>query len=277
MKPFCFSKNEIIESKYSSIHPLDLAVIRGYAIFDFFRTVSSQPLFLHEYLKRFAFSAKTAGLPLIYKEEELTEIIFQLIKINDLKEGGIRMILTGGISENNFTPSEGVLFIFCEPLKMPEKEKYQNGIKILSADYIRPLPEIKTTNYTLPCWLSLEWSNQGAEDVVYHHQGKVSEISRSNIFMVKEGKLITPKSNILEGITRSKVIGLAENAVIEDFSLQELLNAEEVFITSTTKRILPVTIIDNIHIGQGKPGPLTLELMDKFQKLENKFIYNHRQ
>ncbi|WP_375582980.1 aminotransferase class IV [Cyclobacterium xiamenense] len=268
MKPFCFAADRIIDSQEASLHPLDIGLIRGYAIFDFFRTVGRHPLFLEAYLNRFTTSAKKAGLALDYTQSELREIITELIEKNAHSDGGIRMILTGGLSANHFLPAKGQLFIFCEPLQLPAEEKYRNGVKLLSVDYVRPLAAIKTTNYTYPCWLSLDWSKQQAEDVVYHHAGRVSESSRSNIFMVRQGQLYTPNRDILWGITRDKVIQLAGEVSFADFGLEELFHAEEVFISSTTKRILPITQIDEVRIGTGKPGPVTKKLMADFLRME---------
>lgn len=267
-KPFCFSVDQIMFTPSASLHPLDIGLIRGYAIFDFFRTVGHKPLFLEAYLDRFITSAQKIYLPLDFDKSELENIILSLIAKNELVEGGVRMVLTGGVSENAFSPNRGSLFIFCEDLKMPAAEKYEQGVKLLSEEYVRPLPGIKTTNYTFPVWLSAQWKDQAAEDVIYHYNGVISESSRSNIFMVKNGEVATPKSNILLGVTRKQVFALADRTQERDISLTELLNADEVFMTSTTKRILPVTQIDGTLIKDGKPGPITQHLMERFKKLE---------
>lgn len=267
-KAFCFSGDKVVEASAASLHPLDIGLIRGYAIFDFFRTVNFQPLFLDAYLDRFIASAHSMHLPLSQTREELENIIFALIERNELQQGGIRMVLTGGVSDNHFSPTKGSLFIFCEELQMPSPDKYEQGVKLLSEEYVRPLSAIKTTNYTLPVWLSARWKEQAAEDVIYHFAGIVSESSRSNIFMVKNGEVATPKSNILLGVTRKNVLTLVDQVKERDISLTELLNADEVFMTSTTKRILPVTQIDGTLIKNGRPGPVTQELMEKFKKLE---------
>jgi branched-chain amino acid aminotransferase len=267
-KPYCFSVDQITTSTTASIHPLDIGLIRGYAIFDFFRTVDFQPVFLDAYLERFITSAQKMHLPLNFAKEELEEIILALIDKNELAQGGVRMLLTGGLSDNAFSPTKGNLFVFCEDLKMPGAEKYERGVKLLSEEYVRPLPGIKTTNYTLPVWLSAGWRELAAEDVIYHGNGVISESSRSNIFIVKDGEVATPKNNILLGVTRKKVLSLVDQAQVRDISLTETLNADEVFMTSTTKRILPVNQIDGTLINDGKPGPITQKLMTQFKTLE---------
>lgn len=268
IKPFCFSVDQIVPAQEAAVHPLDIGLIRGYAIFDFFRTANFQPLFLDAYLDRFMTSAQSLRLPLNFSKNDLKSIISSLIEKNELEQGGIRMVLTGGVSDNHFSPTTGSLFIFCETLHMPAAEKYERGVKLLSEEYIRPLSGIKTTNYTLPVWLSAGWKEQAAEDLIYHFNGVISESSRSNIFMVKNGELSTPVSNILFGVTRKNVLGLVGRAQERDITLTEILNSDEVFMTSTTKRILPVTQIDGTLIKDGRPGLVTQELMEKFGQLE---------
>ncbi|MBD8491189.1 aminotransferase class IV family protein [Echinicola sp. CAU 1574] len=270
MKPFCFSVDQITESPKASLHPMDIGLIRGYAVFDFFRTVNYTPLFLEAYLDRFIKSANKAHLNLRYDAKELEVIILQLIKKNNLEQGGIRMVLSGGVSDNHFSPANGSLYIFCEELLMPSSEKYNNGVNLVTVEYIRPIPEIKTTNYALPVFLSADWKEKNAEDVLYHHNGLISESSRSNIFMVKDGLISTPKSNILMGITRKNILALNDQIIVTDISLEKLVNADEVFMSSTTKRILPITRIDGKPIGKGQVGVYTKELMEDFKALENK-------
>ena len=268
MKPFCFADGKIIPTETATIHPMDLGLIRGFGIFDFFRTSGHTPLFLEHYLDRFSSSAEKTHIPLRYSREELRAIIAELIEKNDLQDGGLRMVLSGGISENHFSPAEGKLFIFAESLSMPSDEKYQQGIKLLTLEYVRPIAEIKTTNYTLPVWHSVNWKRLGAEDVLYHWNGVVSESSRSNFFMVKNGVVHTPDQHILMGITRKHILKIAGNVVIRPITLEEVWDADEAFISSTTKVLLPVTQLDDRKIGNGKPGPITLDILEKFKLLE---------
>ncbi len=273
MKPFCFADGSIIPTETASIHPMDLGLIRGYGIFDFFRTVNYKPLFLDHYLDRFTASAEKTYLPLGYSREELKTIISELIAKNDLKQGGIRMVLSGGVSENHFSPAKGKLFIFAESLIFPSQEKYGNGVKLLSVEYIRSIADIKTTNYAFPVWHSAHWKKAGAEDVLYHMEGWVSESSRSNFFIVKDGVVSTPDRHILMGITRKHVMEIAGNVQIRPISLEETLSADEAFITSTTKVLLPVTQVDDIKIADGKPGPVSQDILSRFREMEKRLSY----
>ena len=264
----CIFNGQLKDQAEVSLPIHDIAVVRGYGIFDFFRSVNYKPLFLEHYLDRFISSAEKTFLPLPYSRAELKQIIQELTDKNDMEQGGFRMVLSGGLSENHFSPAEGKLFIFAETLLFPSEEKYSKGIKLLGLDYVRPIAEIKTTNYALSVWDSMRWKKEGAEDVLYHHKGLVSESSRSNFFIVKDGVLITPEKDILLGITRKHVLQLAEKVEIRDVTLDEALQADEAFISSTTKILLPVTQIDEHVIGNGKPGPMTMDILNKFKVLE---------
>ncbi|MCL6259495.1 aminotransferase class IV [Aquiflexum sp. TKW24L] len=272
MKQFCFSNDHIIESKKASIHPMDIGLIRGYGIFDFFRTSGYRPLFLSDYLDRFVRSADKTHLQLDFSKEELAQIIHDLIQKNDLEQGGVRMLLSGGISDNHFSPTDGSLFIFCEDLDFPAPHKYENGVKLLSADHVRAIADVKTTNYAFPVWHSVNWKKEGAEDVIYHHNGFISESSRSNIFVLKDGRIATPDQNILHGITRMRVLELEPGIEIRPISFEEVLDADELFMTATTKKILPVTMIDDKKIGSGIPGSRTIQLMSAFAAMEKNSI-----
>lgn len=272
MKPFCFADGNIIPTQDARLHPSDLAVIRGYGIFDFFRTQEYQPVFLEDYLDRFIRSAAKTYLPLAYSREELRAIIKELIQKNELEQGGIRMVLTGGVSENHFSPTTGTLFMFGEELSFPSEEKYQMGVKLLTVEHVRTLAEIKTTNYTMPVWHSMQWKEKGAEDVLYHWNGQVSESSRSNFFLVKDGIISTPDRHILMGITRKHLLEVAGNVQVRPISLDEVWEADEAFISATTKILLPVTQVDDRKIGSGKVGKVSLDLLDKFHQHEKTYL-----
>lgn len=272
MKTYCFAKDRIRESKTATIHPMDIGLIRGYGIFDFFRTAHYVPLFLQDYLNRFIRSAEKMHLPLPLDRAGLEDVILELVSKNELENGGIRMLLTGGISDNHFSPNTGSLFIFCEALDFPPMSKYETGVKLVSAEHVRAVADIKTTNYAFPVWHSANWKKEGAEDLIYHQNGFISESSRSNIFIIKDGKIATPDQNVLHGITRMRTLELAPETEIRPITFEELLNADEVFMTSTTKKILPVTKIDNYAIGEGKPGKKTMALLKDFLEMEKKVV-----
>ncbi len=271
-----YLNGEFLPLENAFLHVSDLAIQRGYGIFDFFKVQQGQPLFLPDYLNRFYASAMLMGLPVPVSEEELTSIIQALLQKNGQTEAGIKMILTGGYSENGYDPATPNFLITQHALTLPSEAQIATGIKVITHEYVRELAAAKTINYIVGIKLIQQVRAQNADDVLYHQAGVVSEFPRSNIFMVtEENTLVTPELNVLQGITRKNVLELAQGhykTEVRPITLQELATAKEAFMTSTTKRLLPIVQVDNQIIGIGKPGTVTLSLLKKLVGLEEKYI-----
>lgn len=261
-----------LEEEQAVLKVHDLAIQRGYAAFDYFRTVNHRALFLDDYLDRFLQSAASLHLRPEISREELKEIILVLLEKNQVSESGIRLIFTGGYSPDAYTPVAPNLIITQQALQLPTAETFSMGIKVIDYEYQRDLPHIKSTNYLMGIWLQEEMRRQGAADVIYHRQGMVTEFPRANLFMVSaDGRLVTPARHILQGITRMKILQMAKMKYpveIRDVSLTELQTASEIFMTSTTKRILPVSQLNRLRIGTGRAGPVASWLNNQFIQLE---------
>lgn len=250
----------------------DLAIQRGYAAFDFFRTVNNGPLFLQHYLDRFFASANEMGIEIPYSMEELKIQIGQLLQNNNIPCSGLRLIATGGYSPDSYHPVSANLIIQQQPISMPAKEQFFKGVKVMTYEYRRELPSVKSTNYLMGVWLQKQLKQKGYDDVLYFKDEVISEFPRANVFIVnRDGVLVTPATNILFGITRKKLLEIATTFLpIEQrpISLEELRTADEVFMTSTTKRILPVTEIDGKQIGAGVAGKFSSLLNEAFIAME---------
>lgn len=273
-----FVNNEFAAFENATLQVGDLAFQRGYAAFDYLRVKNNCPLFLEDYLDRFFNSAGFMHLHPVHSREEVKEVIFELIGKNKLPESGIRMILTGGYSPDHYNPVSGNLVILQEELHLPSPETFAAGVKVITHEYQRDLPNVKSINYYMGIWLQPKMKELNAADVLYHQKGIISELPRANIMMVtNDEKIITPSKDILYGITRMKLLELAagrfsveEREVTKD----ELYNAAELFMTSTTKRILPISQLDDAVIGNGKAGPVTSLLNKAFIAIEDAFIYS---
>jgi branched-chain amino acid aminotransferase len=256
-----FINENFIEEDKAMLHISDLALLRGYGIFDFFRTVNHRPLFLEDHLDRFFNSAFTMRLQFETTREELKSIIQQLIKKNNIPASGIRILLTGGYSTDNYQCTAPNLVITQHPLNPHSAESFSKGLKVITHEYRRELPDVKTTNYIMGIWMQEKIKEYQAEDVLYHFQGEVSEFPRSNFFIVtNEDVIVTPAENILKGITRMKTIELAKKVFeVEQrvITMDDVRYAKEAFLTSTTKRILPVVQVDDMIIGSSGPGNVT--------------------
>lgn len=267
-----FLNNKFLADSEARLHISDLSMQRCYAVFDFFRTVHATPLFMEEHLHRFFNSAKAMHLQVQQSKEELKEIIQQLIQQSKLQEAGIRLMLTGGYSIDSYHAAEPNLLITCNPVKTSTQELFEKGITAISYEHQRELPHIKSTNYLMAVWLHPLLKEKGVDDVLYHHNGIVSEFPRANVFVVtKDNRLLTPARNILHGITRSHILQMASSFISveeKDLTIIEVHNAAEIFLTSTTRKVIPVLKMDDATIGAGRPGIVTTTLWNKFLEIE---------
>lgn len=269
---YAFFNEQILEKKKIQWPLQDIGLLRGFSIFDFLRVHNSKPIFVINYLNRLAKSARLAGISFPYQQDYIQNTIHQLIDRNGFQEAGIRILLTGGVSPNSFEPaSVPNLLILQEPLHFPGSDYYKCGVHVITHTFRRELPEIKTTNYFRAVHLLPEADKNKAYDVLYCTEAQVLEFTRSNFFMVKDNEIHTPDSGILLGVTRRKVIEIAKDEHIpiveREIQLKELANADEVFLSSTTKKVLPVTVINHQNVGNGLPGSITKKLMNIFDDL----------
>lgn len=269
---YYYLDGKIIPAKDAKIHISDIGLLRGYAVFDFLRTYNGKPFFLEEHIQRLENSAKLLGLTLPISKNEIKQLIIKLIKKNGFFESTARIILTGGFTSDGktFNPSTPTLCIKVDQLRGFPKEAYENGVSLISLNWKRALPKAKTIDYVMAI-RALTFANKRRKkkifEVLYTPDNCVLEASTSNFFLFKKDVLITPKDDILPGITRAIVLKLAKKKFkVEErkVSKDELKEATEAFITSTEKEIIPVIKIDNLIIGDGKIGNNTKLIMQLF-------------
>jgi len=258
---FVFVNDRFVPAPEASLLVSDLAIQRGYGIFDFLKALDNTPVFPDEHLARFLHSARQLRLPVGRSQEQLYDIIVQLLKKNNIPNSGIKLILTGGYSEDGYTLSKPNLVITQSPLQLPAPGAFEKGLRLVSYPHQRQLPDTKSIDYLMAVWLQPYIREKGADDVLYHKDGAISECPRSNFFIVTaDGTVVTPSENILKGVIRGKVLQLAQKQFkVEErpVSLEEIWTAREAFITSTTKHVLPVVQLDGRTIGEGKPGKVS--------------------
>ncbi len=258
-----------------ALHPVDAPVLpagdvgllRGYGIFDYFQVRNRTPLFLDDYLNRFFTSASILGLETTLSRSGIAESIQELLSANSIADCGARLVLTGGLSPDGFSPGTPNFLILLHPPAQPHEAK---GGTMLTHEHLRELPEAKTTNYLTGVTLKPRLTKAGAADPLYHHAGRVLEGARSNVFVVTaDGVLATSGRSVLRGITRMRVLRLArgdgrlEISGVEerDVAMEELRGAREVFLTSSSYEVLPITQIDEQPVGDGSVGPVARRLL----------------
>ncbi len=269
-----FINGDWIAAEKATVHVSDLAVQRGYGVFDFFRTIEHKPLFIDDHLDRLQHSASVLRLQLPFSKDELKTIVHELINKNQLSISGIRITVTGGNSTDTYTPTTPNIIITQQPLTMDAVFDASKGLRIITEEYVRELATVKSINYLMGVYLQQKVKDAGADDVLYIKNGYISELVRSNMFVVTaDNKLLTANENVLYGITRKHIIQLAKEVMDvkeQPVSLNDVLNAKEVFVSSTTKRLLPVFSVNGKQIADGNAGTTTALLYHLFQELETK-------
>jgi D-alanine transaminase/branched-chain amino acid aminotransferase len=260
---------ELVLSNKACISVNDLAIQRGYGVFDFLVTVDGQPVFLEEHLARFYQSANAMHLSLPMQKSALVDAIYGLMHQNNLPNSGIRMILTGGNSLDGYSIGTPNLIISQQPFSY-QSHSFAKGLKLITHHHQRQLPLIKTIDYLKAIYLQPTIKAANADDVLYHYDGLITECPRANFFIVtNKQEVITANKNILHGVTRKNILQLKGYKISEGpISLEMLSTAKEAFISSSTKNILPIFSIDNQLIGDGQPGPVTQNLYHQLIELK---------
>jgi len=247
-----------------------ISVNRGYGAFEFFEILRGKAFYGDRHLARFRHTMEVLRLQTDF-DEQLATIVQEVIDRNSLQNAYMKLF-----AFPHETDFEGVrkasLYVF--PTQMPQFDPklYEEGARLVTKEFQRFLPEAKSTDYLAGQYWLDEQTDPRVVDVLFHNGRTVQETSRGNVFVVKDGAAITPGVNVLKGVTRSLTLELlAKNGILHTeapVSLDLLYGADEVFLSSTTKLILPVTQIDDRTIGSGKPGSVTRTLMAAFEQLK---------
>ena len=252
----------------AAISPRDIGVLRGYAVFDFLVTQNGKPFLLDDHFARLRRSAKELRLALPLSKAAYATVVKKLIARHPFRDAVIRTVLTGGVSSNGFVP-DGIptFYILIEWRKKLPLAYYRDGAKLITADYQRFLPHIKTTHYIEAVRNSALCRRKKAIEILYVKEGYVLESASANIFLVKGKRIITPRDRVLGGITKKLVLKIARKKfVVEErpVRISELRDADEAFITASNKGVLPIVQIDDRVVGDGRVGEVTNGMMHLF-------------
>lgn len=269
MASIFYIDGNFVEAKNATLPVDDLALLRGYGVFDFLRTYNGKPFFLEAHVNRLFQSAAGIGLHLPWSKPEIIDIVLQTLARNHLPESNIRILATGGPSDDGILPKgNSRLLVMVTELKPKPAWWYEKGVKLSTCRTERHFPDAKSTNYIAAIYALQKAEKEGAVEALYIGQDlQVLECTTSNFFGIIGDTLVTPDSNILPGVTRQVVLQIAsEYFTIEkrQLLLEELSHFEEVFITSSTREVLPIVDIDQMPFSHGKPGPKTLRIMALF-------------
>ena len=260
----------------------DHGFLFGEGVYETLRTYRRVPFLYDRHVRRLRASAGYIHLDVPYSDDELRGWINQTVQAaGDLGEAYIRILHTRGVGELTYdltaTPTPS-LVIIVKPLEEPPARVFEQGIKISLVSVLRNHPGsvnpiIKSNNLLNNALAMQEANRTGAEEALMcNYRGELSECSQSNFFLVRGGGALTPTSHagLLEGVTRAFLFEVGRDLGIEvrdeTLSPADLETADEVFITSTTRELSPVTRIDERVIGTGRPGPVTMKLLEGYRR-----------
>jgi branched-chain amino acid aminotransferase len=264
------------------ISVFDHGLLYGDGVFEGIRIYGGKVFRLRDHIRRLYASAKALAIEIPMKQEEMAEAVLGTVAANNREDGYIRLLVTRGEGPLGLDPASCAkpsVIIIVADIQLYPAEYYEKGIKLVTASTRRIPPEcldprIKSLNYLNNILAKLEARRSGApEAVMLTTEGLVAECTADNIFVVKSGRLLTPRpcKGALDGITMRTVFELAHARGNEcreaDLSRYDLYTADECFITGTGAELVPVIEIDGRTVDGGKPGPLTLALIEDFRRL----------
>lgn len=281
-EPLVYIDGEYYPKSQAKISVFDHGFLYGDGVFEGIRAYKGVVLRLKEHIDRLYNSAKVLMLNIPLTKEEMINAVLETLRRNKLTDAYIRLVVTRGVGDLGLDPrkcTKPTVIIIADSIKLYSREAKEKGIRVLIV-WVRRNPvdttphEVKSLNYLNSVLGKIEANNAGYDEAIcLDKNGYLSEGVGENLFIVRNGKLLTPPSyaGLLVGITRDIVVKLAERigyTVIEqNITPTELFTAEEAFLTGTAAEITPIAEVNGRLIGDGKPGPITRRLMMEFEKL----------
>jgi branched-chain amino acid aminotransferase len=257
-------------------------LLYGDGVFEGIRAYNGRIFRLREHLERLYASAAGISLTIPLSLDEMATAVVRTVAANDLPDAYIRLVVTRGVGDLGLDPRKcpkASVVIIADKIQLYPPEVYEEGLRVITCQTLRTpsrslSPAVKSLNYLNNILGKAEVVAAGVDEgIMLNYDGYVAECTGDNIFLVQDGKIVTPPvgAGILVGVTRQAVIELARAAgyVVEEalFKVEEVLSAEECFLTGTAAEIAPVRQVDGKPIGTGRPGPVTNRLHTAFQQL----------
>jgi branched-chain amino acid aminotransferase len=268
---------------------LDHGFLYGEGVYEVMRTYRRKPFLYGAHIDRMRRSADMINLTVPFTDAELLARIEETAGIFYEAQGAagaaaemyIRVLLTRGVGQMTYDPAAcpvPTLVIIIKPQVDPPEHAYEKGVKVILVPVVRnhPFsinPLIKSNNLLNNALASQFAARQGGfEAIMRNYRSEISECSQSNLFVVKAGEVLTPpvEAGLLVGITRGFVFGVGTvcGVTVRETTLHDadLFGADEMFLTSTTREIVPIVTVDDSQIGNGSPGPVTRRLLAEFKR-----------
>jgi len=280
--PKVYINGKLYDKADAKISVYDHGLLYGDGVFEGIRIYNGKVFKLKEHVDRLFESAQAIKLEIPLSREQMAKAIQETVNANNKKDGYIRPVVTRGAGYLGLDPrktSDPQVIIIVDDISLYPPELYESGMEIATVATIRNHPaalnpRIKSLNYLNNILAKIEGTQQGClESLMLNHKGEIAECSGDNIFLIKDGRLRTPPidAGVLEGITRNAVIELAREARIPvaeiNLTRHDVFIADECFLTGTAAEIIPVVKCDGRPIGAGRPGPITRQLREAFQRM----------
>lgn len=277
-----YLNGEFVPEERALVSVFDHGLLYGDGVFEGIRAYNNRVFKLKEHIVRLYESARAIDLKIPLSPEEMMEVVLETCRRNNLRDGYIRLVVTRGPGDLGLDPRKchrPTVFCIAASIQLYPAELYEKGLELATVATRRNLPEacnprVKSLNYLNNIYAKIEANLVGVpEAIMLSQEGYVTEATGDNIFIVKNGVLITPPPylGILEGITRNTVMDLARERGIpveeKVFTRFDIYNADECFLTGTAAEIIPAVKLDGRVIGSGRPGEITRELMLAFREL----------
>lgn len=269
--------------KTAKISVFDHGLLYGDGVFEGIRAYNGRIFKLEEHIDRLFDSAKAILLNIPMSKTQLMKAVAKTCALNRIREGYIRLVVTRGVGNLGLSPfhcKRPTVFIIAGKISLYPPQMYRQGLEMVTVPTLRVNhaafnPAIKSLNYLNNVLAKIEAIRAGVlEAVMLNSQGYVAECTGDNLFIVREGRILTPpvSAGALRGITRQVVIRLAREHLgitveEENLTRYDLFTATECFLTGTGAEIIPSVKLDGRVIGSGKPGKLTKKLMKLFSDL----------
>lgn len=281
-----YLNGKLLPAEEAKISVLDYGFLFGYGLYETIRAYEGQPFRLDHHLARLGFSGDRLGI--LIHVALLREAVKDVIKANNFHQTRIRICISlgeGTMSPNLDSCRQPTIAVLASEYTPPSAEKYQQGYKVvltaIKRNSLSPVTYLKSANTIENMLARRDAKEAGADEAFFlNEKGCLTEAAGSNLFLVKDGVLKTPRyeSGILPGVTRVVVFELATQLRIKvkevNLRLADLLQADEVFVTNSLIEVVPVTVFDGKPLSNGKPGTLTRKLMKAYKEMVRKETTN---
>ncbi|HDQ07271.1 MAG TPA: branched-chain-amino-acid transaminase [Methanoculleus sp.] len=275
-----YLNGEFVDQSEAKVSVFDHGLLYGDGVFEGIRAYNGRVFRLEEHIDRMYDSARTIDLKIPLSKEEFAEVICETLRKNNLKDAYIRPLVTRGVGDLGLDPNKcpvATVIVIATGWGAMYGDLYEKGLKAITCSVRRNAaealpPNVKSLNYLNNILAKIEANYKGGDEAIFFDtNGYVAEGSGDNIYIVKNGTILTPPTlNNLRGITRMVLLEIAEEMgiTVEERNLGyfDLYTADEFLVSGSAAEVAPVVLIDGRTVGTGKPGPIYKQLAEGFKR-----------